>query len=98
LLEQPHAQAEAQLAGLLTTTKGTVDTIADGELVITRSNAPALRLKIDPQVTVSQNGQSVALSELHQGAVVTVSYRVERDQPIVQMIEATGSPAPAGQP
>lgn len=93
LREQPNAQAESQQSGAIATTRGTIDRTANGELIITRNNAPELRLKIDPrQTSVLQNGQTVELGDLPHGTPVTVSYRLERDQPIAQMIEAGDSP------
>lgn len=90
---QPHAQVQAQQSGSISTTRGTIDSTANGELVMTRGNAPELRLKIDPQqTTVLQNGQPVDLSDLRPGTPVTVSYRLERDQPIAETIEAGDSP------
>jgi len=93
LEQQPYAQAEAQQAGSIATTRGTIEMTSNGELVVARENAPELRLKIDPQqTTVRQHGQVVELSALGHGTPVTVSYRLERDQPIAQTIEAGDSP------
>ena len=97
LRAQPSAQAQAQASGATTSTKGTVQRSVDDELVIDRENAPSLRLKVlDPETIITMNGQTAAPAELLPGMAVTVTYRIERDQPVAQMIEAGTAPRVAG--
>jgi hypothetical protein len=91
--DQPRAQLQSEQGSAPATTSGTIDSAGQGELVIERDNAPALRLRIDAQTTVSEHGQPVQLDALAQGTRVIVSYRMERDQPIAQTIDAGGAPA-----
>lgn len=96
LRAQPGAQAQAQANGAPTSATGTVQTSSADELVIDRENAPSLRLKVlDHETTVTNNGQTIAPQELAPGTAVTVTYRIERDQPVAQMIEAGPARPPA---
>jgi hypothetical protein len=89
LLAQPGAQAQAQANGASTSAKGTVQTSSANELVIDRDNAPSLRLKVvDHETTITNDGQAMTPQDLLPGTPVTVTYRIERDQPVAQMIEA----------
>jgi hypothetical protein len=90
---QPTAQAQAQASGATASAVGTVQRSVDDELVIDRENAPSLRLKlIDHDTIIMMNGETAAPAELMPGMAVTVTYRIERDQPVAQRIEA--GPAP----
>lgn len=92
LRAQPSAQAQAQANGAPTSAKGTVQTSSADELVIDRENAPSLRLKVvDHETTITNHGEAMAPQDLTPGTAVTVTYRIERDQPVAQMVE-TGAP------
>jgi hypothetical protein len=93
--DQPRAQLQSAQGSSPATTSGTIERAGQDELVIERDNAPALRLRIDAQTTVSEHGQPAQLDSLKQGTPVNVSYRMERDQPIAQTIDAGSAPAQA---
>ena len=96
LSAQPGVQAQAQARGAPTSAKGTVQTSSADEVVIDRENAPSLRLKVlDHQTTITTNGQTIAPRDLLPGTAVTVTYRIERDQPVAQMIETDAVPQQA---
>jgi hypothetical protein len=90
---QPRAQLQSEQASPLAMTAGTVESIGQDELVLQRDNAPSLRLKIDPQTTILLHGQPAQLDSLGHGSHVAISYRMERDQPIAQTIDADAMPA-----
>lgn len=96
LSAQPSVQAQAQARGTTISAKGTVQRSSSGELVIDRDNAPSLRLKVlNPETTITRNGQTSDTEQLLPGMAVTVTYRIERDQPIAQLIEADSAARPA---
>jgi len=90
---QPDVQAQSQARGISMSARGKVQRSATDELVIGRDNAPALRLKIlDHETTITRDGRSLAADDLLPGTEVMVTYRIERDQPIAQLIEADPAP------
>ena len=96
LRAQTGAQAQAQASGALTSATGMVQRSSADELVIDRENAPSLRLKVlDHETTITSSGQTVAPQDLLPGTAVTVTYRIERDQPVAQSIEADAAPRAA---
>ena len=80
-------------SGATASATGTVQRSVDDELVIDRDNAPSLRLKVlDPDTVITMNGRTAVAADLLPGMPVTVSYRIERDQPVAQVIDAGTAP------
>ena len=92
--EQPNAQQEAMSQGPISSARGTVQSVSGDELVIERPSAPPLHVRIDQnQTSITRDGQPARAEEINQGQPVIVSYRLERDQPVAQMVQVGGAAA-----
>lgn len=94
---QTEAQTRAEQARTQTKMSGTiaegiVESATADEIVIQRTGATSLRVKIDPDRTqFLKSGQPTTMTNISTGAKVRVWYRMDKDQPVAERIETTES-------
>jgi len=97
--EQPRAESQAIAQGPIASERGTVQSVSRNEIVIQRPAAPPLHVRIDSnQTTITRDGQPVQANEINNGQPVIVSYRLEQNQPVAQMVEVGGAAQRPQQP
>lgn len=65
---------------------GALDQASSDEIVIHREGSEALRVKIDAQTKVERNGAAASVSDLTKGEQVTVTYRLDGNQPVAESV------------
>lgn len=86
--EQPQAQSQSETQAPIATVTGRVRSATSDALIIERTNAPDLHLRVEPNKTsVMENGQQARTADLGAGEQVTVSYRLVRDQPVAIVVQ-----------
>ena len=54
--------------------------------MVHREGSEALRVKLDAQTKVERNGAAANISELSKGEQVTVTYRLDGNQPVAESV------------